>query len=113
MIEYFISHSCGSKLLNLLNLYLSLIIQCFLRNTTSISILHTIHYKPKDRGFETQRCEWFLLIPLILLVTLGPWVYSVSSKNEYQKQKNTSFWGVKRRPADNADNLTAICEPIV
>jgi hypothetical protein len=35
-------------------------------------------------------------------------VDSASNRNEYQE----SPWGVKVRPARNADNLTAICEPI-
>jgi hypothetical protein len=42
---------------------------------------------------------------------LGPGVYSVSNRNEYQKQ--TNFLGSIGRPARKADNLTAICEPIV
>jgi hypothetical protein len=40
----------------------------------------------------------------------GPEVDSASNRNEYQE----SSWGVKGgRPARKADNLTAICEPIV
>jgi hypothetical protein len=40
----------------------------------------------------------------------GPGVDSASNRNEYQE----SSWGVKDgRPARKADNLTAICEPIV
>jgi hypothetical protein len=51
---------------------------------------------------------------LILPVALGPGVYSASNRNEYQKHKKKScFWGVKQRPVRRADNLTAICEPIV
>jgi hypothetical protein len=38
----------------------------------------------------------------------GPVVDSVSNRNEYQEFS----WG-KVRPARKADNLTAICEPIV
>jgi hypothetical protein len=37
----------------------------------------------------------------------GPGVDSASDRNEYQEHS----WGV--RPARKADNLTAICEPIV
>jgi hypothetical protein len=42
---------------------------------------------------------------------LGPEVYSASSRNEYQKHKNVS--GSKARQAGKADNLAAICEPII
>jgi hypothetical protein len=38
----------------------------------------------------------------------GPGVDSASNRNEYQE----SSWG-EGRPARRADNLTAICEPIV
>jgi hypothetical protein len=38
-----------------------------------------------------------------------PGVDSASNRNEYQE----SSWGGKGRPARKADNLTAICEPIV
>jgi hypothetical protein len=51
----------------------------------------------------------FFSIYLFLLAALGSGVYSASSRNEYQKQKNnisgeqsTVMW---------ADNLTVICEP--
>jgi hypothetical protein len=50
---------------------------------------------------------------LILPIALGPGVYSSSDRNEYQKHKKLCFWGVKQRPVRRADNLTAICEPIV
>jgi hypothetical protein len=38
---------------------------------------------------------------LILPAALGPEIHSACGRNEYQKQKN------------KADNLAAICEPIV
>jgi hypothetical protein len=44
---------------------------------------------------------------LILPAALGPSVYSVSNRNEYQKQKNVS--GSRALPVSKADNL-AICE---
>jgi hypothetical protein len=50
-------------------------------------VVKTLCYKPEGRGFETRWGEWFLSIYLILLVALGPGVYSSSNKNEYQKQK--------------------------
>jgi hypothetical protein len=44
-------------------------------------------YKPEGRGFETRWGEWFLSSYLILLVSLGPGVYSDSNRNEYQMHK--------------------------
>jgi hypothetical protein len=39
-------------------------------------------------------------------------ILSASKRNEYEKQKN-NVSGEKTRPVLKADNLTAICEPIV
>jgi hypothetical protein len=58
-----------------------------------------------------MRLLHFFLIYLILPAALSSGVYSVSNTNEYQKQKK-KFLESKVRPAHNADNLTAICEPI-
>jgi hypothetical protein len=45
--------------------------------------------KPEGRGFETRWDELFLLMYLILSAALSPgFVYSASSRNEYQKHKN-------------------------
>jgi hypothetical protein len=55
---------------------------------------------------------FFFSIYLILRAALGPGVQSASNKNEYRKQKN-NVSGSKVRPVRRADNLTAICEPIV
>jgi hypothetical protein len=46
-------------------------------------------------------------IYLILLAALGHGVYSAFNRSQYQKQKN-KLWPVRK-----ADNLTAICKPIV
>jgi hypothetical protein len=51
-------------------------------------VIKALCYKPESRGFETRWCEWFLSIYLILPAALGPGVYSVSNRNEYQKHKN-------------------------
>jgi hypothetical protein len=45
-------------------------------------------YKPQGRGFETRWGERIFSIYLIFPATLGPGVYSVSNRNEYQKHKN-------------------------
>jgi hypothetical protein len=41
-----------------------------------------------------------------------PWGFSASYRNEYQKQTNNVSGG-KMQLAHKADNLAAICEPIV
>jgi hypothetical protein len=52
-------------------------------------------------------------IYLIFPAAPGHEVYSVSNKNEYQKQGKNKFLGIRARPARKADNLTAICDPII
>jgi hypothetical protein len=49
---------------------------------------------------------------LVLPAALGPGVHSASNRNEYQTQKN-NVCGSRARQVRWADNLTAICEPIV
>jgi hypothetical protein len=44
-----------------------------------------------------------------LILAAGPGFDSGPNRNEYQE----SSWGVEERLARKADNLTAICEPIV
>jgi hypothetical protein len=41
-----------------------------------------------------------------------PWVQTASNRNENQGQKKM-FLGGKAQPVRKADNLTAICEPII
>jgi type II secretory pathway pseudopilin PulG len=55
----------------------------------------------------------FFSIYLILLAALGPGVYSASNRNEYQKQKNNVFVRWSAASMYRADNLTAICDPIL
>jgi hypothetical protein len=74
---------------------------------SSTVVVGALCYKPEGRG-----CSEFSSVHLILTASLGPGVYSVSNRNEYQKQ-NKKFLGSKERPVTKADNLTAICEPIV
>jgi hypothetical protein len=69
-------------------------------------------YKPEGRGFETHCGECMFSVCLILPAALGPEVYSVSNRNEYQNQKN-NVSGSRERPVCRADKLTAICEPTV
>jgi hypothetical protein len=49
----------------------------------------------------------FLSVYLILLVALGPEVYSASSRNKYQKQKK-KLLGSRARPVRRAGHLAAI-----
>jgi hypothetical protein len=56
--------------------------------------------------------DFFFKIYLIHPAALGPGIYSDSNRNNYQKQKN-NVCGNKAQPVRNADNFTAICEPIV
>jgi hypothetical protein len=47
-----------------------------------------------------------------LILPLGPGVLSASNKKEYRSGK-LLLLGSRARPVLRADNLTAICEPIV
>jgi hypothetical protein len=49
---------------------------------------------------------------LILLAALGLGAYLASNRNEYQKKRN-NVAGSKALSVRTADNLAAICEPIV
>jgi hypothetical protein len=51
-------------------------------------------------------------IYLILSAAICPMLYSTSNRNEYQKKKKKILRS-RARPVCNADNLTAICDPIV
>jgi hypothetical protein len=68
-------------------------------------------YKPEGRGFQTRLGELLFSIYLTLPAELGSEIHSASDRNEYKKEKNVS--GSRARPVRRADNLTAICEPIV
>jgi hypothetical protein len=59
----------------------------FGRDKSSV-VVKAICYKPQGRGFESRRGELIVSIYLILPAALGPGVYSVSNRNEYQKQEN-------------------------
>jgi hypothetical protein len=77
-------------------------------------VVEALCYKPEGHGFEARLGEWIFSIYLTLLATLSPGVYSASNINECQKQKKKKmFLGSRARPVRTADNLAAICEPIV
>jgi hypothetical protein len=62
-------------------------------------------------GTVLQAGNWISSIYLNLPAALGLGVYSATNRNEYQKQGEKK--GGRARPACKADNLTAICEPII
>jgi hypothetical protein len=62
-------------------------------------VVKALCYKPGGHGFE------------VFLAALGSGVYSASNRNEYQKQKK--FLKSRALPVRRANNLVAICEPIV
>jgi hypothetical protein len=66
------------------------------------------HYAENSKVVGSIPVEVIFSIYLILPGALGPGVYSATNRHEYQKHKNT-----KVRPVRRADNLIAICEPIV
>jgi hypothetical protein len=57
---------------------------------------HEVEIRPTFQTFSSQTestCTWMnFSIYLILPAALGPAVYSISNKNEYQKQKNNVSW---------------------
>jgi hypothetical protein len=54
------------------------------------------------------------LIFSIIPVALGPAVYSVSNRNQYQQQKSNNASGEQSAAGSyGSQNLAAICEPIV
>jgi hypothetical protein len=75
-------------------------------------VIKALCYKPEGRGFDTRWGD-FCLIYLILPVALGPGIYSASNRNDYHNTKIIMFLGSKVRRVRRAENLTALCEPIV
>jgi hypothetical protein len=51
-------------------------------------VVKALCYKVEGRGFATRCSELIFSIYLILPAALGPAIYSPSSRNKYQKQKN-------------------------
>jgi hypothetical protein len=74
-------------------------------------VVEALSYKPEGRGFDFQSGQ-LTSIDLIFLGVLGHGIYSASTRNEYQKQKNNVSGG-RARPVHTANNLPTVCEPIV
>jgi hypothetical protein len=73
--------------------------------------LYALYYKPESRGFDTRRGNF-----LNLLNPFGrtrPGVTQPLIEMSTRNIKIIMFLGSKVRPMRRADNLTAICEPIV
>jgi hypothetical protein len=64
-------------------------------------------YKPEGRGFDSWWGHWIFQLTWSFQPHYDLGVESASNRNEYQ------FVQGKGRPARKADNLTAICEPII
>jgi hypothetical protein len=75
-------------------------------------LVEVLCYKTEGIEFEFRWGHWIILVYLILPAALDPGVYSVSNRNEYQKQKIKHISGSKARPARKTD-LTPISEPNV
>jgi hypothetical protein len=65
----------------------------------------------RSRARDPDEVNEFFSIYVILQVALGPGVYLAANRNEYQKEQ--MFLGSTELLVLRADNLTAICEPIV
>jgi hypothetical protein len=76
-------------------------------------VVEALRYNPKGRGFQIRWKNLILSIFLILLAALGSGIYSACNINEYQREKYKIFLGIRGRPLHDADNLTAVYEPIV
>jgi hypothetical protein len=74
-------------------------------------LFEIVCYKPGGRGFEIRWGHLISSIYLTLIAALGPGLYSTSDRNEYHKQE--MLLGSRVRQARKAENLAAICEPIV
>jgi hypothetical protein len=95
------------------NIHFNIILQSTSRSAKRGSVLvKALCYKMEGWGLKRRCSEFiFFLIYLIPQAAIVPGVYSASNRNKYQKQK--MFLGSRARPVHNADNLTAICKPIV
>jgi hypothetical protein len=75
-------------------------------------IKSTVFCHKKFEGLDTH-FDWMFMFACHSLLNLpDPSGYSTSNRNKCQKQKIV-FLGSRASPIRWADNLTAICEPIV
>jgi hypothetical protein len=76
------------------------------------SLVQELWYKPEFFRFETHQNHSILSFYLILPVTVGPEVYSVCNRNEYQKKSKENPLS-RAQLVLKADDITTICEPTV
>jgi hypothetical protein len=76
-------------------------------------VFRALCHEPEGRGFETSWNEWMFSIYLILTAALGPEVHSASNNMSTRNWKIMKFLRSKARAVCRADNLDAICEPII
>jgi hypothetical protein len=82
---------------------------CYVGARGSVVGWEALCYKLEGRGFDSLSGHCIFKLNWSFQLHCGPGVDSASNRNQYQE----SSWGVKVRPERKADNLTAICEPIV
>jgi hypothetical protein len=71
-------------------------------------LFDALRYKPEGRGFDFDVITWFFNLPNPSNRSMA-----VESAQPLTEVSTRNFPGGKGRPARKADNLTAICEPIV
>jgi hypothetical protein len=76
--------------------------------TAVAKLVEALCYKPEGRGFECRWGGFFFNLPNSSSSTMA-----LGSTQPLTKMSTRNTPGVKGRPARKADNLTAICEPIV
>jgi hypothetical protein len=77
-----------------------------------VRVVETLCYKPEGRGLETRLEEWFCSFCLILPAALSP-EFTQPLTEMGTRSRKIIFLGSRAQPVHMADNLTAICEPIV
>jgi hypothetical protein len=96
-----------------LHLFFQCLMQLKVSTFSRVSVVaRTLCYKPEGRGFDTRSGEGFFSIYLILPVALGPGVYYPLTEISIRSRK-IMFLVSRARPVPRANNLAAICEPIV
>ena len=48
-------------------------------------LVEALCYKPEGRGFDSLWCHWNFSLTYSFQMHYGPWVNSVSNRNEYQE----------------------------
>jgi hypothetical protein len=75
--------------------------------------LKALCYKPRGREFETRWGEWIVFNLPKPSGRSRPLGFTQPLTEMSTKNRKIMFLSSKERPVRKADNLTAICEPIV